>query len=59
MRMKKEDYISESTKALELELKDRIKQDKIAARAQRIVEAIPEELLQDVLNILSRNLGTK
>lgn len=58
-RLKKEEYVSESTKQLEIEYKNKVKQDKNRAMATRVVDKIPEDLRQDVLDILSRELATK
>lgn len=58
-RLKKEDYISEEAKELKERFNSTIKIDKERALAQRIVDKIPQERKQFVLEILSRELASK
>lgn len=58
-RLKRADYMSEQTKQLEIDLKNKIKEDKAKAQAARIVDKIPAELRQYVLDILNLKLAAK
>lgn len=58
-RLSKEDYLSEEAKQLEADLKEKIKNDKEYALALRLVEKIPIQRRQFVLDILSQQLAAK
>lgn len=58
-RLKKENYVTESTKQLELELKAKVQADKEQALAKRLVDKIPQHRKPYVLKILSEELATK
>jgi len=57
--LKKEDYLTAETLALKEELASREKQDREYALAKKLVEKIPLQRKQYVLEILSRELATK
>lgn len=57
--LKKEDYLTPETLALKKELASREKQDREYALAQKLVDKIPLQRKQYVLEILSRELATK
>ncbi len=59
MRMKKEDYMSESTKQLETDLKEKIKEDRERAIVRRIISELSDVRKQLLLDELSRELATK
>lgn len=57
--LKKENYLTPETLALKEEVSMREKQDKEYALAQKLVDKIPLQRKQYVLEILSRELATK
>lgn len=58
-RLKKEDYLTENTKQLESEFKEKVKEDREKALAKRLVEKIPAHRRQFVLDELSKDLAAK
>ncbi len=58
-RLRKEDYMSDEAFELKSQLNARIREDRERALAQKIVDKIPQERKQYVLDILSRELVAK
>lgn len=58
-RMKKDDYVTEETKRLAEEYRQKVKEDREKALARKCVESIPVQRRQYVLDLLSQELATK
>ncbi len=58
-RIKKEDYISEEVLKLQQEVRELTKRDRERKLAEKLVEKIPQERKQYVLDLLSKELATK
>lgn len=58
-RLSKNDYITDKTKQMELELKQMIKEDKENAIVQKMIDKMSEERQEVMLKLLSEKFATK